>query len=122
MHRQREQGWPGRVFRRVVQDLLHPVGRCVPGQPGPHGRGKLDAQSFWGEPASPPAKDAARRQDLRSEYGALTLTRGAWCVQVPDNTELMYLHDPSLLRNIEQRYVKDEIYTFTAFILIAVNP
>lgn len=41
---------------------------------------------------------------------------------MPDNTELMYLHDPSLLRNIEQRYVKDEIYTFTAFILIAVNP
>eukprot|EP00729_Bicosta_minor_P027283 gene27283-17214_t len=34
----------------------------------------------------------------------------------------MYLHDPSLLRNVEQRYLRDEIYTYTAFILIAVNP
>ena len=42
--------------------------------------------------------------------------------KVPDNTELMYLHDPSLLRNIEQRYLRGEIYTYTAFILIAVNP
>lgn len=31
----------------------------------------------------------------------------------PDNTELMYLHDPSLLNNITQRYEKDAIYTFT---------
>eukprot|EP00039_Didymoeca_costata_P004049 m.71095 g.71095 ORF g.71095 m.71095 type:complete len:1393 (+) comp12208_c0_seq1:11-4189(+) len=41
---------------------------------------------------------------------------------VDDNTELMYLHDPSLLNNIEQRYKTNQIYTFTAFILIAVNP
>jgi myosin-6 len=41
---------------------------------------------------------------------------------VPDNCELMYLHDPALLRNVEQRYLRDEIYTYTAFILIVVNP
>ena len=41
---------------------------------------------------------------------------------VEDNTELMYLHDPSLLRNVEQRYNQHDIYTYTAFILIAVNP
>ena len=41
---------------------------------------------------------------------------------VEDNTELMYLHDPSLLRNIEQRYNRHDIYTYTAFILVAVNP
>jgi hypothetical protein len=52
---------------------------------------------------------------------------------VKDNTELMYLQDASLLHNIrvrsgvkrltlKVRYSRDEIYTFTAFILIAVNP
>eukprot|EP00053_Salpingoeca_punica_P018641 m.183565 g.183565 ORF g.183565 m.183565 type:complete len:1283 (-) comp17476_c0_seq4:480-4328(-) len=41
---------------------------------------------------------------------------------VRDNTELMYLQDPSLLHNIRVRYSKDEIYTYTAYILIAVNP
>jgi len=41
---------------------------------------------------------------------------------VPDNTQLMFLQDPSLLHNIKCRYLKDEIYTYTAYILIAVNP
>lgn len=41
---------------------------------------------------------------------------------VPDNTELMYLHDPSLLNNVRIRYSRYEIYTYTAYILIAVNP
>jgi myosin heavy subunit len=41
---------------------------------------------------------------------------------VPDNTQLMFLQDPSLLHNIKVRYEKDEIYTLTAYILIAVNP
>ena len=41
---------------------------------------------------------------------------------VADNTELMYLHDPAFLKNLEQRYAKKKIYTYTACILIAVNP
>ena len=41
---------------------------------------------------------------------------------VRDNTELMYLQEPSLLHNVRKRYGNDEIYTFTAYILIAVNP
>ena len=41
---------------------------------------------------------------------------------VDDNTELMYLHDPSFLKNLEQRYAQRKIYTYTACILIAVNP
>ena len=41
---------------------------------------------------------------------------------VDDNTELMYLNDPHLLANVRERYVRDDIYTFTAYILIAVNP
>lgn len=35
---------------------------------------------------------------------------------------MMWLHDPSLLHNIRHRYDKNEIYTYTAYILIAVNP
>eukprot|EP00013_Stygamoeba_regulata_P023768 CAMPEP_0177647334 /NCGR_PEP_ID=MMETSP0447-20121125/10243_1 /TAXON_ID=0 /ORGANISM="Stygamoeba regulata, Strain BSH-02190019" /LENGTH=1221 /DNA_ID=CAMNT_0019149909 /DNA_START=85 /DNA_END=3750 /DNA_ORIENTATION=- len=41
---------------------------------------------------------------------------------VPDNTEMMYLYDPNLLHNLRVRYDRDEIYTYTAYILIAINP
>ncbi|KJE91980.1 MYO6 protein, variant [Capsaspora owczarzaki ATCC 30864] len=41
---------------------------------------------------------------------------------VQDNTEMMHLHDPSLLHNLRTRYARGEIYTYTAYILIAVNP
>ena len=41
---------------------------------------------------------------------------------VPDNTQLMHLHEASLLHNIRCRYTSDIIYTYTAYILIAVNP
>ena len=41
---------------------------------------------------------------------------------VGDNTQLMHLHEPSLLFNLRFRYSKDLIYTYTGYILIAVNP
>ena len=41
---------------------------------------------------------------------------------VDDNTQLMHLHEPSLLYNLRFRYGKDLIYTYTGYILIAVNP
>ena len=41
---------------------------------------------------------------------------------VADNTQLMHLHEPSLLFNLKYRYSKDEIYTYTGYILLAVNP
>lgn len=41
---------------------------------------------------------------------------------VDDNTQLMHLHEPSLLHNLRCRYAKDLIYTYTGYILIAVNP
>jgi myosin-5 len=41
---------------------------------------------------------------------------------VGDNTQLMHLHEPSLLHNVRYRYEKDLIYTYTGYILIAVNP
>jgi len=39
-----------------------------------------------------------------------------------DLTALSYLHEPAVLHNLKVRYVKDEIYTFTGAILIALNP
>eukprot|EP01104_Vermistella_antarctica_P010695 TRINITY_DN286_c1_g1_i1.p1 TRINITY_DN286_c1_g1~~TRINITY_DN286_c1_g1_i1.p1 ORF type:complete len:1217 (-),score=447.82 TRINITY_DN286_c1_g1_i1:89-3739(-) len=41
---------------------------------------------------------------------------------VSDNTMLMYLYDPNLLHNLKFRYDCDSIYTYTAYILIAINP
>ncbi|XP_076444553.1 unconventional myosin-VI-like [Babylonia areolata] len=39
-----------------------------------------------------------------------------------DNCALMYLNEATLLNNIRIRYMKNQIYTFTANILIAINP
>jgi len=39
-----------------------------------------------------------------------------------DNCALMYLNEATLLNNIKIRYMKNEIYTFTANILISINP
>ncbi|KAL0969389.1 hypothetical protein UPYG_G00226800 [Umbra pygmaea] len=39
-----------------------------------------------------------------------------------DNCSLMYLNEGTLLNNIRVRYSKDQIYTYVANILIAVNP
>ena len=37
-------------------------------------------------------------------------------------TTLAYLNEPGVLWNLRSRYVLDAIYTYTASILIAVNP
>ncbi|KAF7704315.1 myosin VIb [Silurus meridionalis] len=41
---------------------------------------------------------------------------------VEDNCSLMYLNEATLLNNVRVRYSKDQIYTYVANILIAVNP
>ena len=41
---------------------------------------------------------------------------------VKDNTSLVYLNDASILDNLHGRHCKDEIYTYTASVLLAVNP
>ncbi|XP_033126279.1 unconventional myosin-VI-like [Anneissia japonica] len=41
---------------------------------------------------------------------------------VQDNCALMYLNEATLLNNLRLRYAKNEIYTYVANILIAVNP
>eukprot|EP01048_Picozoa_sp_COSAG05_P001414 COSAG05_NODE_48_length_24425_cov_90.438543_5_plen_227_part_00 len=41
---------------------------------------------------------------------------------VNDNTELMFLNDAALLWNLQARYEREKIYTYTGYILIAINP
>lgn len=41
---------------------------------------------------------------------------------VDDNCGLMFLNEATLLHNLRIRYLKNQIYTYTANILIAVNP
>eukprot|EP00746_Dinoflagellata_sp_MGD_P166557 gnl/MRDRNA2_/MRDRNA2_96531_c0_seq1.p1 gnl/MRDRNA2_/MRDRNA2_96531_c0~~gnl/MRDRNA2_/MRDRNA2_96531_c0_seq1.p1 ORF type:complete len:1449 (+),score=260.15 gnl/MRDRNA2_/MRDRNA2_96531_c0_seq1:78-4424(+) len=39
-----------------------------------------------------------------------------------DNTSLVYLDDANILENLHRRYQQDKIYTYTACVLLAVNP
>lgn len=39
-----------------------------------------------------------------------------------DNTSLVHMNDASILENLHVRHGKDEIYTYTASVLLAVNP
>lgn len=41
---------------------------------------------------------------------------------VTDNCGLMFLNEATLLHNLDKRFAKDEIYTYTANILLALNP
>eukprot|EP00041_Stephanoeca_diplocostata_P021489 m.501136 g.501136 ORF g.501136 m.501136 type:complete len:1227 (-) comp21837_c1_seq6:181-3861(-) len=41
---------------------------------------------------------------------------------VSDNCGLMFLNEATLLHNLDKRFAKDEIYTYTANILLALNP
>ena len=39
-----------------------------------------------------------------------------------DNTALVHLNDATILENLRARHEADEIYTYTASVLLAVNP
>ena len=41
---------------------------------------------------------------------------------VGDNTALVHLNEPTILCNVKLRYAKNQIYTFTGRILVAINP
>lgn len=44
---------------------------------------------------------------------------GATC---DDNTALVHLNDATILENLKARHEADDIYTYTASVLLAVNP
>lgn len=39
-----------------------------------------------------------------------------------DNTSLVHLDDANILDNLQRRFMKDQVYTYTANVLLAVNP
>ena len=41
---------------------------------------------------------------------------------VENMTRLNYLHEPALLHNLQHRFGRDHVYTYTGKICIAVNP
>ena len=61
-------------------------------------------------------------QDTTFETSATALVNPNDQDGVNDNTELMFLNDPSVLWNLRYRYEHEKIYTYTGYILIAINP
>eukprot|EP01137_Pigoraptor_chileana_P012033 Opistho-2@63822 len=61
-------------------------------------------------------------QTLTVPYNRVFPADDASNAGVNDNCQLMFLNEASLLHNLRKRYEKDEIYTYTANILIALNP
>ncbi|KAJ1918365.1 Myosin type-2 heavy chain 1 [Mycoemilia scoparia] len=41
---------------------------------------------------------------------------------VEDLTNLSYLHEPAILYNLQERYRRNEIYTYSGVVLVAINP
>lgn len=62
------------------------------------------------------AAHEVRKSELRPFYDV----GETWTFQ--DNTEMVHLDDANILDNLRKRYAKDEIYTYTANVLLAVNP
>jgi len=61
-------------------------------------------------------------KSIEAPYDAVYPAEDEDSKPVDDNCALMYLNEATLLHNLRRRYLKDEIYTFTANILLALNP
>ena len=64
--------------------------------------------------------DGAERRSIRSSE--LYPCNPEEQLGVADNCALLHLHEPGLLQNLKHRFEQQSIYTYTAMILIAVNP
>jgi hypothetical protein len=74
------------------------------------------ADSFFVESHDEHEQYPVRRSDVRPFYDCGSERTYA------DNTELVHLDDANILNNLRRRFAKDEIYTYTANVLLAVNP
>jgi len=59
---------------------------------------------------------------IEAPYDAVYPAEDEEAKTVDDNCALMYLNEATLLHNLRRRYLKDDIYTYTANILLALNP
>jgi len=64
----------------------------------------------------------AKGKVIKAPYNRVFPAEDDLSHDVDDNCSLMYLNEATLLHNLKIRYQKDEIYTYVANILIAVNP
>lgn len=60
-------------------------------------------------------REELRRRFLRSSAEGVTSTS-------QDNTSLVHMNDATILENLQARHAEDEIYTYTASVLLAMNP
>lgn len=59
---------------------------------------------------------------IEAPYDAVYPAEEDGAATVHDNCALMFLNEATLLHNLRRRFMEDEIYTFTANILVAINP
>jgi myosin-6 len=59
---------------------------------------------------------------IEAPYDAVYPAEDESAKDVEDNCALMYLNEATLLHNLKRRFMKDHIYTYTANILLAINP
>ncbi|CAK8993911.1 unnamed protein product [Durusdinium trenchii] len=108
----RTRAFPAR-YTRVVQDLVYaPCEKEVPFTPGVvvEVRAEDAVVQVADDLQTIPLGDL-RRRFIRDD--------GATC---SDNTSLVHLNDATILENLKARHEVDEIYTYTASVLLAVNP
>lgn len=61
-------------------------------------------------------------EPIEAQYEAVYPAEEDGAPYQDDNCGLMFLNEGTMLNNIKRRYMEDEIYTYTANILIALNP
>jgi myosin heavy subunit len=71
--------------------------------------GNVTLQTLEGETHTQPSAKLLLANDLPEEG-------------VENMTRLNYLHEPALLHNLQHRFARDHVYTYTGRICIAVNP
>lgn len=59
---------------------------------------------------------------IEAPYDAVYPSEEEDSPDVDDNCALMFLNEGTLLHNLRRRYLQDKIYTYTANILLALNP
>ncbi|CAG9464022.1 unnamed protein product [Pedinophyceae sp. YPF-701] len=89
----------------------------------------LEQENRWKDAEVLALDTAAERLTCRLEDGShREMEMAKCCLREPnqhgvdDMTTLSYLNEPNVLENLRIRYDKDQIYTYTGSILIAVNP
>jgi len=69
-----------------------------------------------------PAYDQGATRSLQRSLIHLRFERDSGAPTASDSTSLVHMNAPSILENLKLRHRQDDIYTYTASVLLAVNP